>query len=199
MSKVILEFLKSGVEAFPDSTFGEGYRCSAYLSDGTYLPCVMLRRGEPTAALAVRRFEQEKRGEGVFATGDAYEKIVQHFVTSGNRVNNYDIARVEASRYAIPLSLLRKIEGETTMAWTGFVLEMRDGELLPFGTTFLAEFFNIPDGYAFEDVVAVHNHSYVSASGELRALTQGMSAQPADYEPSRVIRERPYFVCFYDV
>jgi hypothetical protein len=198
MSKLLLEFVKSGIESFPDATYGEGYRCSAYLNDGTYLPCVMLRKSSPTATLALRRFEQEKKGKGMFSSDDGYEKIVQHFVTSGNRVNHYDIARVEPSRYAIPLTLLRKIEGETTMAWTGFVLEMRDGKLLPFGTTFLAEFFDIPEAYSFADVVAVHNHSYVSPTGELRALTQGMSAQPADYEPARVNRERPYFVCFYD-
>jgi hypothetical protein len=108
------------------------------------------------------------------------------------------IARVEPSRFAIPLSLLKQVLGETTMGWTGFVLEMRDGKLLPFGTTFLAEFFSIPEAYSFEDAVVVHNHAYVSASGELRSLSQGMSGLPADYDPSSVNRERPYFVCHFD-
>lgn len=198
MSSAILDYVRSGAEAFPDSIYGDGYRCSAYLNDGAYLPCVMLRKCEPTAALALKRFEEERKGKGMFRSGNGYEQIVRHFVTNGNRVNHYDIARVEPSRYAIPLALLKKIEGETSMGWTGFVLEMRDGKLLQFGTTFLAEFFSLPDAYAFADVVAVHNHSYISASGDLRLLKQGMSAQPADYEPSKVNRERPYFVCFYD-
>jgi len=198
MSRVLLEYIKSGAEPWPDQTYGDGYRCSAYLKDGTYLPCVMLRRSAPLTALAMRRFEEEKKGKGIFRSTNGYEEIVKTFVVAGNRVNGYDIDRVEPSRFAIPLSLLQRVKGETTMGWTGFVLEMRDGKLFPFGTTFLAEFFNIPEAYTFEDVAAVHNHSYVSASGELRPLSQGMSDLPADYDPSSVNRERPYFTCHFD-
>jgi len=198
MSKLILDYLKSGVEPFPDSNYGEGFRCSAYLKDGTYLPCVMLRKCGPIVELAIRRFEQEKKGKGIFRSGNGYESIVKAFVASGNRVNHYDIERVDPSRFAIPLALLKKIEGETTMAWTGFVFEMQDGKLFSYGTSFGVEFFGLPDGYGFENVVAVHNHSYVSPSGALRALAQGMGAQPDDYDRSLVFRERPYFVCYYD-
>ena len=197
MNKVIHEFLKTGVEPYPDSIYGDGFRCSAYLKDGTYLPCVMLRSNAPIATLAMRRFEQEKKGKGIFSS-NGYEQIVKTFVATGNRINDYDIARLEPSRYAIPLSLLKKIEGETTMAWTGFVLEMRDGKLLPFGTTFEVEFFNLPDQYTFDDAVAVHNHSYVSPMGKLQSLVQGMSSPPADYDAANVLRERPFFLCYYD-
>jgi hypothetical protein len=200
MSKVISQFLKSGVEPFPDSIYGVGFRCSVYLTDGTYLPCVMLRSATPLVDLAVRRFEEEKRGRGIFRSDktEGYKTIVSQFVASGNHVNHYDIAKVEPSRYAIPLSLLRQIEGETTMSWTGFALEMNDGKCFAFGTTFLTEFFNLPDGYAFADVARVHNHSYVSQAGDLRPINQGMSPQPPDYDASQVYRERPYFVCHHD-
>ena len=140
MSTTISQFLSSGVEPFPDSIYGAGFRCSAYLTDGTYLPCVMLRSAAPLAELALRRFEEEKGGRGMFRSDktEAYKKIVGHFVSGGNRVNHYDIAKVEPSRFAIPLSLLRQIEGETTMSWTGFTLKMNDGKYFAFGTTFLA-------------------------------------------------------------
>jgi hypothetical protein len=200
MSKQILEYLKTGVEAIPDSIYGNGYRCSAYLTDGTFLPCVVLRKSEPVTDLALRRFEEEKCSKGVFqrGPGESYRQIVRRFVVSGNHVNHYDIASVEPSRFAIPLSLLGQIQGETSMGWTGFVLQMNDGKLFAMGTTFLAEFFNVPEGYSFNDVVAVHNHAYVSQEGELRELNQGMSERSADYDASRVLRERPYFVCYYD-
>jgi hypothetical protein len=120
MSNLILEYLKSGEEPFPDSIYGDGYRCSVYLKDGTLLPCVMLRKSGPVVALAIRRFEQEKKGKGIFGSRNGYESTVKTFVASGNRINHYDIARIEPSRFAIPLPLLKKIEGETTMAWTGF-------------------------------------------------------------------------------
>jgi hypothetical protein len=198
MSKPIQEFLKTASDPIPDSIYGDGYRCSAYLTDGLYLPCVMLRTSAPAVDLAVRRFEQEKHGKGIFKSADGYRSIVKSFVTGGNKVNNYDIAKLEPSKYAIPLALLKQIEGETTMSWTGFVFEMKDGALISFGTTFLMEFFDIPDGYSFSDVVAVHNHSYVSPRGELKNLRQGMAEQPDDYNASLVRRERPYFVCYHD-
>jgi translation initiation factor RLI1 len=96
MNKSILEYLKSGIEPIPDSAYGNGYRCSAYLTDGTYLPCVMLRESSGVVKLAVRRFEQEKTGKGNFRFDkNGYETIVKHFVASGNRVNHYDIAKGE--------------------------------------------------------------------------------------------------------
>jgi hypothetical protein len=198
MKNNITEYLQSGVEEFPDSAYGSGYRCSAHLTDGTFLPCVMLRRTGATLQLVLRRFEEEKKGLGIFRRKDAYEEIVKSFVTSGNRINSYDIARVEPSRHAIPLALLHRVHGETTMAWTGFVFEMKDGRCFAYGTTFLTEFFDLPDGYEFADVHKVHNHSYVSADGEVRSLHEGMAEQPADYDSTSVLREKPYFVCFHD-
>ncbi|MDY6947721.1 MAG: hypothetical protein SXG53_18590 [Pseudomonadota bacterium] len=198
MKNNITAYLKSGAEEFPDSAYGPGYRCSAYLTDGTFLPCVMLRSSAATVQLALRRFEQEKKGLGVFRRKGAYEEIVKTFVTEGNRINSYDIATVEPSRHAIPLALLRQIRGETTMAWTGFVFEMTDGRCFAYGTTFLMEFFDLPAGYAFQDVRKVHNHSYVAPGGEVRSLREGMADQPADYDPTTVLREKPYFVCYHD-
>ena len=199
MTKLLLEFMQSGIEPIRDSTYGDGYRCSAYLSDGTFLPCVMLRNGDPITELALRRFDEEKKGKGIFRKNDdSYKAIVKHFLTSGNRVNAYDIARVEPSKYAIPLTLLSQIHGETTMSWTGFVLEMRDGKYIAFGTTFLFEFFNMPEPYSFADVVAVHNHSYVTKAGELKSLREGFMEAPSDYDQTLVNRERPYFVCYVD-
>jgi hypothetical protein len=178
MKHNINEYLKTGVEEITDPAYGSGYRCSAYLTDGTFLPCVMLRSSAATVQLAMRRFKEEQKGIGVFGRRkDAYEQIVKSFVTSGNLINSYDIARVEASRFAVPLALLRQIEGETTMGWTGFVLEMNDGQSLAFGTTFRSDFLDLPEGYAFTDVRKVHNHSYVTPAGEIGRLREGMAEQ----------------------
>jgi len=47
------------------------------------------------------------------------------------------------------------------MSWTGFVLEMTGGQRFAFGTQFLTAFFDLPEGYGFESVKAVINHSYL--------------------------------------
>lgn len=199
MSNILVEFVKAQTEAYPDANFGDGFRCSVYLKDGTFLPCVMLRSSRPTVDLAMKRFEQEKKGKGIFGFGqDGYEQIVRTFVLGGNRINDYDIARVEPSRFALPLPVLRQLEGETTMSWTGFVLELRSGECLAFGTSFETAFFELPDGYSFEDVVTVHNHAFVNAQGKVCSLHQGMGEQPPDYDRSTVLKSRPFFVSYFD-
>ena len=85
------------------------------------------------------------------------------------------------------------------MGWTGFVLEMKDGRPFAFGTRFGWEFFDVPDGYAFSDVWKVHNHSYLAGGGEILPLRRGMGEWPEGYDLSTVLRERPHFVCYYDV
>lgn len=77
----------------------------------------MFRSSKPIVELAMRRFEQEKNGNGIFAASveDGYYSVVKSFVAGGNRINDYNIARVEKSRYAFPLPILSQIEGETTM------------------------------------------------------------------------------------
>ena len=62
MNKSILDYINSDVEPLPYLVYGNGYCCSAYLKDGTYLPCcVMFRESSAVVKLAVRRFEQEKK------------------------------------------------------------------------------------------------------------------------------------------
>lgn len=195
----IQKFIKSGEEPFPDTNYGDGYRCSAYLKDGTFLPCVIIRKNQKYIELACRRIKEEMKGKSIFANKkEGYREIIKTFVTSGNIVNDYDIESVEKSNFAIPLSLLSKIEGETVMSWTGFVFEMHDGKLFSYGTTFQVEFFDLPDGYTFEDVRKVHNHSVINKSGDLISIKRGMSDINDDYDHLKVFRERPYFECFID-
>ena len=64
------------------------------------------------------------------------------------------------------------------MSWTQFQIEMHDGKRFHFGTTFLMEFFQIPDGYGVEDMAHV------------------LSAPPLSPRPEGFIhRERPFFTC----
>ena len=194
----ISEFLKTEEEPWPDSNYGDGLRCSAYLNDGLFLPCVIIRKNKKYIDLACRRFEEEKSGKSVFLNNkNGYRDIVKNFVAGGNKINDYDIKSVEKSKYAIPLSLLQQIEGETVMSWTGFVLEIRDGQLFSFGSSFLFAFFELPEGYSFQDVKKVHNHSYVSDEGSLVKI-RGLSDFSKQYKPTKVYRERPYFDCYID-
>lgn len=196
----IIKFLTDNVEPFQDNAYGFGYRAAVYLKDGTYLPCVIFRSSATIVKLAIRRFKEEKKGNGIFnqASGIGYYNIVKSFVTNGNRINVYDIERVEKSKYAFPLAIQKQITGETTMGWTGFAAKMKDGKIFGFGTTFTFEFFSMPEGYIVEDIVEIINHSYVLKSGELRSHRQGPLTRPEEYQDAVVYRERPSFDCFID-
>jgi hypothetical protein len=134
------------VEPIEDSFYGPRYRCSLTLKDGTGLPCAVIQPKRRLVELAKRRIRDEIDGKGRIGGDDPYGQIVTTFVARGNKVNDNDIASSESSQNAIPLPLLRQIHGETFMAWTGWVFRMRDGRLFSYGTSFRAEFLQLPEG-----------------------------------------------------
>lgn len=194
----IINFLKAEVEPVPDQAYGPGYRASVLLEDGTFLPCVMFRNPEMITDLALRRFEQEKSGKSIFGGSKeaAYRNIVRHFITTGNRISDYQIAKVLPCRWAFPYEFLGEIDGETTMGWTAFSVRMKDGKHFSFGTSFRWEFFSMPEGYSGEDFAELIPHSYVRPSGELGYFRRASVSDPDEYDHARVFRERPFFECF---
>ena len=195
------EFVKEvfdKVEPLDDSVYGPRYRCSLTLKDGTFLPCAIIHSKQRLLDLAKRRMKEETKGRGIFrARSDSYEQMLSTFVTGGNRVNDYDVKSAAVSKYAVPLSLLSQIHGETTMGWTGWVFRMNDGRLFSYGTTFLMEFFQLPDDYSFSDVNEVINHSFVDSNGALATLTRG-GMLPEAYLVDSIFRERIFFSCAVD-
>ena len=182
------------IEPTEDTVYGSQYRCAVTLKDGTHLPCVVLQSHQKLVDLAKRRIKEEIDGRGKIRADDPYGLIVSTFVTKGNRINDYDVASAEPSRFAPPFSLLRQIHGETTMGWTGWVFEMTDGKLFSYGSWFRMDFLHLPEGYGFNDVTKVHNHSFVSEDGNLMVLHQG-GMLPKQYDSIHIYRERVHFTC----
>lgn len=199
----IIKFLKENTEPLPSQSYGTGYRASVYLIDGTYLPCVIFRNPKTIVDLAIKRFKEEQTGKSIFKNSKhGYYDIVKSFVTKRNSINDYDIAKIEKSRFAFPISVLHQIHGETLMSWTGFVVKMKDGKSFTFGTTFLMEFFNMPEGYSVDDIAEIINHSYVAKTGEIKSYyadsVNPLGENPIDEKNDIVYRERPYFECYLD-
>jgi hypothetical protein len=177
----IASFVRGECEEIESPAVGRSYRCAAYLTDGLYLPCVLVASKNHWVQLALRRFDETRAyGSGLFrrrrfGRGFDYASVVETFVAAGNRINAYDIQRLEPSPFALPLRCLREIRGETSMSWTQFVAEMSDSQQFNFGTTFHTEFFSMPPGYFAKDVHRIHAHQR---------------------EPGELYRERPFFSCF---
>ena len=189
--------ITSKVDPLKDSIFGSRYRCALTLKDGTFLPCAVIQSKERLVALAKRRIKEEMQARGNLGGDDPYGQIVSTFVANGNRINDYDVASSDISRYAIPPTLLAQIHGETMMGWTGWVFRMRDGKLFSYGSSFHTEFFQLPDGYDFSEVIEVINHSFVDSTGNVVGLREG-GVLPAQYRPAAVFRERAFFDCAVD-
>jgi len=118
-------------------------------------------------------------------------------VATGNRINIYDIASIEKSKYAFPASVLKNIHGETTMGWTAFVAKMKDGKLFGFGTSFSFDFFQMPENYSADDIVEIINHSCICENKKICEVKQGPHFT-GDYKESTTYRERPFFDCYID-
>jgi len=113
-------------------------------------------------------------------------------VTGGSRLAEWEIGQVETSPFAWPVDLLKRIHGETTMGWTSFVVEMKDGSFFSYGTAFSYEFFSLPEGYSYQDIADIQ--SGVVYTPQKGIIPFGLT----DLKDTKVFRERPYFKCFLD-
>lgn len=196
----IIKFLKDNIQPLDDNAYGLGYRASATLKDGTFLPCVIFRNPATLINLAIRRFKEEQSGESIFSksSGLGYREIVKTFVASGNCVNHYDIAKVDNSRFAFPLDIQKQIKGETSMSWTAFVAKFKDGRHLSFGTTWNWEFFDLPDDFNAEDIVEIINHSYLLKTGEIVGHRSSFDRVTRKDEMEKIYSDRQFFECYVD-
>ena len=194
----IIHFLKANIQPYPNSAYGQGYRASVTLIDGINLPCVIFRNPTQIVDLAERRFKEEQSGKSIFSksSGLGYKEIIKTFITNGNCINHYDIAKINKSSFAFPEITLKKIKGETKMGWTGFVAKMSDGKQFAFGTSFSFEFFNMPDGYHPDDICEIINHSYFDKENNLKSYHEADIYEK--FDRTLVYSDRPYFECFID-
>lgn len=198
--KDLIKFLRETIEPLDDNIYGPGYRASATLKDGTFLPCVIFRNPAKLVNLAIRRFKEEQSGKSVFgkSSGFGYSEIVKSFVAKGNCINYYDIIEITKSRFAFPLSIQKQIQGETSMSWTAFVAKFKDGRNLGFGTTWNLEFFNLPEGYDANEIEEIINHSYLLKTGEIVEHRSHFDRMTGKDEMEKIFGDRPFFECYID-
>ncbi|HEU0143554.1 MAG TPA: hypothetical protein VFQ47_02100 [Nitrososphaera sp.] len=179
----ITRFLSTNVKPI-EGHAGIYYRGAAYLIDGTYLPCVMFGHPQKLVDLAIRRFAE------TIKDNQNYRGIVTNFVTNRASVQIWNVARVELSPYAWPMDILRQIHGETAMSWTAFTAKMKDGKIFGFGTTYNFEFFDLPEGYTYEDIIEIHSGMVVDETGVEKEYQSAHSSKKVYY------REKPFFYCY---
>ncbi len=183
------KFLTENIEPLEDSIYGHRYRAAAYLTDGTYLPCVVFQSKKAQLELALRRFKQLRWNRS------QYRGVVEVFVAGGSRVAEHHLKSVEISPYAWPPELLRTVHGETTMGWTAFVAEMKDGTMHSYGTQFNFEFFELPEAYSFSDIGKIHSGMVYSQARGLHAFSAQSQAETV-HSYGHSLRERPFFACY---
>jgi hypothetical protein len=181
----------TNIEPLLDSvTNSKLYRCSVTLKDGLFLPCVIIRNRSNWVDLAKKRFEEcrQESTKGFLNKNKVqnlltdYDAIVSTFVTSGNRIDSYNIAGISESKFAIPLERMKEFKGETSMSWTQFTCKMKDSKEFEFGTSFNDEFFDMPKGYCGKDIIKI----VPAERGSLRTKS------------NVIFREKPFFECFLD-
>jgi hypothetical protein len=174
-SKEILKYVKKNIKPLKDYDGSPLYRCSAILNDGIYLPCVAIKSAKICVDHVIKRFEETRKDKNLLKSV-GYRSIVESFVCSGNRLNDYDVKTIDKSPYAIPVARMSEMGGETSMGWTEFTGVMDDGSDYCFGTAFHTMFFDMPEGYTAERLVKL----IPAVRGELR-------------KHDKVFREKPHF------
>ena len=179
----IATFLRENVVAMDHQIYGPQYRASVSLTDGTHLPCVLFMDAEKRTGLAVRRFQE-------MASSDEFQRtlVAESFVVEQAIIRMRDISEVSLSPFAWPEEILRQIHGETTMGWTAFTAQMRDGKVFGFGAPFNFEFLDLPTGYTYTDIAEIRSGMVIDSDGKERKFDHDL--RPTYY------RDRLFFNCY---
>ncbi len=181
----IINFLKANVEPLGQQSLGYKYRAAAFLTDGTYLPCVSFMSQNKYLDMVMQRIEEHKERP------DRYREIVQTFMT-GTSIANYYISRVELSPFAWTQNLLNKIIGETVMGYTAFVVEMNDGKKFSYNTASqIREFYDLPDNYHINDIREIYSGKIYSDSYGMESYTTS-----SHHKIIKFYLEKPFFRCY---
>jgi len=198
----IIRFLKDNIEPYDDELYGLCYRASAYLTDGTYLPCVIFRNRESRVNYAnkVIRNRQINKWFSSKSVKNSNDRIYEGLVVGDNQISFEDINKVEKCKYAFPCSLLKQI-GEIALFFVrGFVAKMKDGKYVGFRTDARTEFFDMPDEYSGDDIIEIINDCYVYENGQIKIRKQKeLDDNEVFYKDADLYREKPFFICYFDI
>ena len=150
-SREIVNWVRQHGELITDRNCGNRYRCGAILKDDMVLPCVVVADEEYRVKQALARFDETRLNPNLHKSV-GYEATVRNFVSTGNRINFWDIQGLTVTQEAIPMEHLANIGGETAMGFTAFIVTMKDGRQFCFGTDYNVEFFSFPEGYCSSDI-----------------------------------------------
>ncbi|MEQ1489742.1 MAG: hypothetical protein ABL932_04255 [Terricaulis sp.] len=161
MIDLIPKLIEAGIEEVPEEFGGPGYRCSVWLKDGTYLPCVFVQKvGRPADRLR-KSVGDELSGEGQYdpLTCDPVRQSLKWYLCYPNQIASHLIERIEPSPFAIPISLLAQVTGEVASYVWLFALETASGRRFKFSGQDPSSmiFFELPDEVSFSDFVNVIN------------------------------------------
>jgi hypothetical protein len=183
---LIPTLIQAGIEEMPEEFGGPGYRCAAWLRDGTYLPCVFVQRIVRSADQLRKSIGDELRGEGQYdpRTCDPVRQLLKWHLCCPTQIAAHLVERVEPSPFAIPISLLKQVTGEVASYVWLFALETAGGRRFEFSGQDPSSmiFFELPENVSFSDFVTVINPN---ARGSLPRC-------------ETTLRERVFFNCYVD-
>ena len=73
---------------------------------------------------------------------------------------------------------------------------MLDGKQFAFGTSFLFEFFDMPQGYTPDDIFEIINHSHLDKENNLKSYHSPEVYE--QFDKNLIYREKTYFECYID-
>ena len=148
----ITSFLRDNLRPCRDEWRRPFYPCAATLKDGVEIPRLLVRSEKETGDFFLRFLTPEHdRGEPYRSS------MLRAWVTSGNRVSAYSIAKVYKSKYAMPANIFDDFSamGEVAMGSNQCIAIMKGGTELPLVSEGVIPFFDFPTPYAGDDIVSI--------------------------------------------
>ncbi len=157
----VADWLTTNCENWPNQFYGVQYRAAARMRNGLFLPCVLFLDRKNMVDLYARRLKEVIGREPQFISS------VETLCTNKTQISAEGISHVEHSRFAWPRDILEQIVGETSMGFTIFTVEMRDGQMFDYGTEYSLYFFEMPARYVGNDILRIHSWRRNCSSGAI--------------------------------
>lgn len=180
----VKSFLQKNIKPSEDFFYGTHYRTSAYLLDGTYLPCVNFCNKTDYIEQAKQTI-YEDQGKAHYTT------LLEAYLT-GNTISFNTIEKVDLSPFAWSDELINKInqgKQEYTLDFKIFTAKMKDNKQFNFAVK-NPGFIDLPVGYSFQDITEIHNDKIIDDNGN--EVDYHYSHSPLFY------RDKNYFTCYYE-
>lgn len=195
----LIDCLYKKVAPIYSTFYGNEYRGSVLLKDGTFFPCVAFRHKKRETDLIYNALHKKHFGNRIGDENRPYDQefvqknIIGHRITNENIIRfDSDIIKVEKCNYTLSDKIIKTLTLQPTYY---FVAKFKDGSFENFHGE-EGNYYEVPENKNLEEIVEIYNSTLVTTDNELIELKNYMDWKSNEKRFKKIHVAKPYFSCY---